>query len=172
LKVSIRTDDGLVLGAGQRLASRLERGPSCWASSAESGCGKSTLIRAGHGHPAACRPMWTPVKSCSRCENLLVFSETELNQRIRGGRIGFIPQDPLLSLNPVFRSAPSCWRSCATTPSATEQPMWRHLVALLRRLAAGAGARGGAGALPAPVLRRSAAAVADRRWHWHAHPAW
>jgi peptide/nickel transport system ATP-binding protein len=34
---------------------------------------------------------------------LLGLSEQELNRRIRGSRIGFIPQDPYLALNPVFK---------------------------------------------------------------------
>ena len=36
-------------------------------------------------------------------ENLLAFSEDELNRNVRSSRIGFIPQDPLLALNPVFK---------------------------------------------------------------------
>ncbi len=49
------------------------------------------------------RPGSRLVKIVFEGENLLVFTEQELNQRIRGSRIGFIPQDPLLSLNPVFK---------------------------------------------------------------------
>jgi oligopeptide/dipeptide ABC transporter ATP-binding protein len=68
----------------------------------ESGCGKSTLIRAILGIlPNAARVNRGDI--IFEGENLLVFTEAELNQRIRGSRIGFIPQDPLLSLNPVFK---------------------------------------------------------------------
>ncbi|WP_428538670.1 ABC transporter ATP-binding protein [Rhodopila sp.] len=68
----------------------------------ESGCGKSTLIRAILGIlPPATRVNAGEI--IFEGENLLAFTEAELNQRIRGSRIGFIPQDPLLSLNPVFK---------------------------------------------------------------------
>src|ERR1700737_3506996 len=36
-------------------------------------------------------------------EDLLELGEHELNTRIRGSRISFIPQDPYLALNPVFK---------------------------------------------------------------------
>jgi oligopeptide/dipeptide ABC transporter ATP-binding protein len=67
----------------------------------ESGCGKSTLARAILG-----------ILPQGRCavggeivfegENLLALGERELTRRVRGRRIGFIPQDPYLALNPVF----------------------------------------------------------------------
>ena len=68
----------------------------------ESGCGKSTLIRAVMGIlPRGARvdrgEIWF------EGENLLAFSEDELNRTVRSSRIGFIPQDPLLALNPVFK---------------------------------------------------------------------
>ncbi len=68
----------------------------------ESGCGKSTLIRAIMG----ILPRAATVDSGEiwfEGENLLVFSEAELNDGVRSSRIGFIPQDPLLALNPVFK---------------------------------------------------------------------
>jgi oligopeptide/dipeptide ABC transporter ATP-binding protein len=68
----------------------------------ESGCGKSTLIRAimgilPKGGRVDAGEIWF------EGENLLAFSEAELNARVRACRIGFIPQDPLLALNPVFK---------------------------------------------------------------------
>ena len=100
LKVSIRTDDGparvlddvgLTLRKGRVLG-----------VVGESGCGKSTLIRAIMGIlPRGARI--DAGRIVFEGENLLAFSEAELNQRVRGSRIGFIPQDPLLSLNPVFK---------------------------------------------------------------------
>ena len=68
----------------------------------ESGCGKSTLIRAilgilprgGHADTGTIR---------FEDRDLLTLSETQLSREIRGKAIGFIPQDPFLALNPVFR---------------------------------------------------------------------
>jgi oligopeptide/dipeptide ABC transporter ATP-binding protein len=100
LHVSIRTDNGIAsILDGADLS--LERGRILGVVG-ESGCGKSTLIRTIMG----ILPRSASVDSGEimfEGENLLVFSEAELNDRVRSSRIGFIPQDPLLSLNPVFK---------------------------------------------------------------------
>lgn len=100
LRVSIRTDDG-VARVLDDVALTLERGRILGVVG-ESGCGKSTLIRSIMGIlPKAATvdggEIWF------EGENLLAFSEAELNGRVRSSRIGFIPQDPLQSLNPVFK---------------------------------------------------------------------
>ena len=100
LKVSIRTDEG-VARVLDDVGLELERGRILGVVG-ESGCGKSTLIRAIMGIlPKGARveqgEIWF------EGENLLVFSEDELNRDVRSSRIGFIPQDPLLALNPVFK---------------------------------------------------------------------
>ena len=41
-----------------------------------------------------------------------------MTRRVRGRRIGFIPQDPYLALNPVFRSAPQLLPSAALARAA------------------------------------------------------
>jgi peptide/nickel transport system ATP-binding protein len=67
----------------------------------ESGCGKSTLVRAVLG----ILPKKTKIETGEilfEGEDLLRLEERDLVQRVRGGRIGFIPQDPYLALNPVF----------------------------------------------------------------------
>jgi len=99
LKVSIRTDDG-VAHVLDDIGLTLERGRILGVVG-ESGCGKSTLIRSIMG----ILPKGASVdggKIWFEGENLLAFSEKELNTTVRSSRIGFIPQDPLLSLNPVF----------------------------------------------------------------------
>jgi peptide/nickel transport system ATP-binding protein len=100
LRVSIRTDVGTAsILDGVDLS--LERG-SILGVVGESGCGKSTLIRTIMG----ILPTNARVESGEimfEGEDLLVFSEAELNDRVRSTRIGFIPQDPLLALNPVFK---------------------------------------------------------------------
>jgi len=68
----------------------------------ESGCGKSTLIKA----ILRILPKNARIDSGAiifEGEDLASLSEREMSRRIRGGGIGFIPQDPYLALNPVFR---------------------------------------------------------------------
>ena len=100
LKVSIRTDEG-VAHVLDDVSLVLQKGRILGVVG-ESGCGKSTLIRAIMGIlPRGARvdrgEIWF------EGENLLAFSEDELNRTVRSSRIGFIPQDPLLALNPVFK---------------------------------------------------------------------
>jgi peptide/nickel transport system ATP-binding protein len=100
LRVSIQTDAGrasILDGIDLTLQSGRILGVV-----GESGCGKSTLIRSVMGILAKGARVDSG-EILFEGENLLVFSETELNDRIRSRRIGFIPQDPLLSLNPVFK---------------------------------------------------------------------
>ena len=67
----------------------------------ESGCGKSTLIRAILGIlPRGARV--NRGTALFEGEDLLQLSERDMTRRIRGSRIGFIPQDPYLAFNPVF----------------------------------------------------------------------
>jgi peptide/nickel transport system ATP-binding protein len=100
LKVSIRTDEGLAQVLDD-VSLTLQKGRILGVVG-ESGCGKSTLIRAvmgilPRGAKVGRGEVWF------EGENLLAFSEDELNRNVRSSRIGFIPQDPLLALNPVFK---------------------------------------------------------------------
>jgi len=100
LKISIRTDDGIARVLDD-VGVTLESGRIVGVVG-ESGCGKSTLIRAimgilPRGATVDAGEIWF------EGENLLAFSEKELNERVRSSRIGFIPQDPLMALNPVFK---------------------------------------------------------------------
>jgi oligopeptide/dipeptide ABC transporter ATP-binding protein len=68
----------------------------------ESGCGKSTLMRAILGIlPKRGRATEGQILLGDR--DLLKVSPDVLQNEIRGGRIGFIPQDPYQAFNPVFR---------------------------------------------------------------------
>ncbi len=100
LKISIRTDEGQARILDD-IGFLLEPGRILGVVG-ESGCGKSTLIRAIMGILPKCATV-DGGEIWFEGENLLAFSEAELNAGVRSSRIGFIPQDPLLALNPVFK---------------------------------------------------------------------
>jgi oligopeptide/dipeptide ABC transporter ATP-binding protein len=68
----------------------------------ESGCGKSTLMRAILGIlPKRGRATEGNVLLGGR--DLLSLPTAVLQNEVRGGQVGFIPQDPYQAFNPVFR---------------------------------------------------------------------
>ena len=100
----------------------------------ESGCGKSTVIRAVLGIlPGGAAPIGRdPVRG----REPAALSEDELNA-LRGSRIGFIPQDPYLALNPVFTVGTQLleimrWR--AGTAARREPRRHAAVVELFRRV--------------------------------------
>ena len=100
LRLSIATDEGLA-NILDHIDFSLERGHILGVVG-ESGCGKSTVVRAIIGVlPSGARIEAGEI--VFEGENLLALGERTLNRRIRGRRIGFIPQDPYLALNPVFK---------------------------------------------------------------------
>jgi oligopeptide/dipeptide ABC transporter ATP-binding protein len=131
LKVSIRTDDG-VARVLDDVGLTLQRGRILGVVG-ESGCGKSTLIRAVMG----ILPKGASVDGGEiwfAGENLLVFSEKELNTAVRSSRIGFIPQDPLLSLNPVFKVGAQLLEIMRWHAPGTRRDHVARLVMLLERM--------------------------------------
>jgi peptide/nickel transport system ATP-binding protein len=138
LKVSIRTDEGMAEILDD-VGLEIERGRILGVVG-ESGCGKSTLIRAimgilPRGAAIDRGEVWF------EGENLLAFSETELNDKVRSSRIGFIPQDPLLALNPVFKVGSQLlevmrWHAPddGTRGGARRKAHVARLVSLLRRM--------------------------------------
>ncbi|MDP1963623.1 MAG: ABC transporter ATP-binding protein [Reyranella sp.] len=142
LKVSIRTDEGMAEILDD-VGLELERGRILGVVG-ESGCGKSTLIRAIMG----ILPKGATVDRGEiwfEGENLLAFSEAELNDQVRSSRIGFIPQDPLLALNPVFKvgtqmlevmrwHAPDVKDPAGPRGAAQRKAHVARLVSLLRRM--------------------------------------
>ena len=131
LKVSITTDAGPARILDD-VALTLEKGKVLGVVG-ESGCGKSTLIRAILG----ILPRGGRIDAGQivfEGENLCVFEEAELNQRIRGRRIGFIPQDPLLSLNPVFKVGTQMLEVMRRHAPGTRADHATRLTGLLKRL--------------------------------------
>ena len=131
LKISIRTDDG-VARVLDDVNVTLEHGRILGVVG-ESGCGKSTLIRAvmgilSRGATVDAGEIWF------EGENLLVFSEKELNERIRSSRIGFIPQDPFLALNPVFKVGTQLLEIMRWHAAGTKRDHIARLIMLLKRM--------------------------------------
>ena len=100
LAVRFHTQDGVV-HAVNGVSFDVNEGETL-AIVGESGCGKSvtmmSLLRLASGRIASGTALFHD--GYSQCD-LLKLSEPELRQ-MRGGRIGFIFQDPLSSLNPVL----------------------------------------------------------------------
>jgi oligopeptide/dipeptide ABC transporter ATP-binding protein len=100
LRLYIRGDEG-VARILDHIDFAIERG-RILGIVGESGCGKSTIIRAIIGIlPGGARVEAGSIRFDGA--ELLTLGEHALNTRIRGSRIGFIPQDPYLALNPVFK---------------------------------------------------------------------
>jgi peptide/nickel transport system ATP-binding protein len=93
LKLAIRTDEGIARVL-DHIDFALQSG-HILGIVGESGCGKSTVIRAIMGIlPHGTRIEAGDIRFFG--ESLLDLPERELNRRIRGSRIGFVPQDPYL----------------------------------------------------------------------------
>jgi peptide/nickel transport system ATP-binding protein len=132
LRLAIRTDEGIARIL-DHIDFALEPGRILGVVG-ESGCGKSTVIRAILGIlPPGVRVESGEIRFAG--ENLLALGEAELNRRIRGSRIGFVPQDPYLALNPVFKIGAQLleiMRWHAAGGSAAEHRA--RIVGLLRRV--------------------------------------
>jgi peptide/nickel transport system ATP-binding protein len=134
LRLSVRTDEG-VARILDHVELKLPRGQILGVVG-ESGCGKSTLARAILGIV----PKAATIESgriLLEGENLLDLDERTMTRRVRGRRIGFIPQDPYLALNPVFKIGTqllSVLRWHAPPELASERDRRDRLVGLLRRV--------------------------------------
>ena len=99
LSLSVKTDNGIA-----RILDHIDFSVSrgeVLGIVGESGCGKSTLVRSILGLP----PKGARIDSGEilfKSENLLTMPPREVARKIRGRAIGFIPQDPFMSFNPVF----------------------------------------------------------------------
>ena len=139
LRLAIDTDEGIARIL-DHIDLAVERG-RILGLVGESGCGKSTIIRAILGVlPSGERIGAGTIRFDG--EDLLALPERELNLRIRGRRIGFIPQDPYLALNPVFKVGTQLteilrWHG-PDRPAGTRRERQAHdrrrLVELLRRV--------------------------------------
>ena len=100
LRVTLKTDDGPAQVL-DNVSLRIRRGEILGVVG-ESGCGKSTLVKAILG----ILPISAVVERGQILfdgANLLTLDQRTLTTQFRGRRIGFIPQDPFLALNPTFR---------------------------------------------------------------------
>jgi oligopeptide/dipeptide ABC transporter ATP-binding protein len=100
LSLSITTDDGIARVI-DNADLRIPRGKIVGVVG-ESGCGKSTLVRAILGIlPRAAKIDAGSMRFDGR--DLLGPDREKVLRQVRGTDIGFIPQDPLQALNPVFK---------------------------------------------------------------------
>ena len=133
LRLSVPTDEGLAQIL-DHVALALPHGRILGVVG-ESGCGKSTLARAVLGIiPKAAVIETGDIRL--EGESLRRLSDREMTERVRGRLIGYIPQDPYLSLNPVFRIGAQLlpmlrWHAPQLKTDADRR---RRIVELLRRV--------------------------------------
>jgi oligopeptide/dipeptide ABC transporter ATP-binding protein len=99
----------------------------------ESGCGKSTLLRAILGIlPKRGRATSGEIRLGE--QDLLEMSHEKLQTDVRGRAIGFIPQDPFQSLNPVFRVGTQLLETLRTSarPPMSRPDQKAQVIALLK----------------------------------------
>jgi oligopeptide/dipeptide ABC transporter ATP-binding protein len=89
----------------------------------ESGCGKSTLLRAILG--ILPRGATTPAGA-------VLFEGKDILAAPARGRIGYVPQDPYLSLNPVFRAGDQILEIMRRHAPGTRRDHKRRLLELFR----------------------------------------
>jgi peptide/nickel transport system ATP-binding protein len=126
LSVTVQTDEGdaKIL---DRASLKLMPG-SIHGLVGESGCGKSTLMRAVLGIlPTRGRASQGEILLDGR--DLLKTSATELQSEVRGGQIGFIPQDPYQAFNPVFKVGTQLLETMRGKPAAQRDA---NIMSLLR----------------------------------------
>ncbi|MCC7426666.1 MAG: ABC transporter ATP-binding protein [Alphaproteobacteria bacterium] len=104
----------------------------------ESGCGKSTLVKAILGvlPPNARMPEG---RMLFEGRDLLALDEAALAREVRGRRIGFIPQDPALALNPMFTVGTQLleiwrWHAPENAPDRSRAAGRARLIDLFRRV--------------------------------------
>ncbi|RZN34487.1 ABC transporter ATP-binding protein [Bradyrhizobium sp. Leo121] len=98
----------------------------------ESGCGKSTLMRAVLGILPK-RGRVTEGKIVLGGRDLLSLSPAILQREVRGGQIGFIPQDPYQAFNPVFRVGTQLLETFRARPRADRRDGGRaNIISLLK----------------------------------------
>jgi oligopeptide/dipeptide ABC transporter ATP-binding protein len=134
LRLSVRTDEGLAQIL-DHVELDLPRG-NILGVVGESGCGKSTLARAVLGIiPNGALLEGGEIRF--EGEDLLGIPDRDMTRRIRGRRIGFIPQDPYLALNPVFKIGSqllSMLRWHAPPDLRSESDRRRRVLSLLSRV--------------------------------------
>ena len=126
LSVTVQTDEGEA-EILDRASLKLMPG-SIHGLVGESGCGKSTLMRAILGIlPKRGRASQGEILLDGR--DLLKTSATELQSEVRGGQIGFIPQDPYQAFNPVFKVGTQLLETMRGKPAAQRDA---NIMSLLR----------------------------------------
>jgi peptide/nickel transport system ATP-binding protein len=126
LSVTVQTDEGEAKIL-DRASLKLMPG-SIHGLVGESGCGKSTLMRAILGIlPTRGRASQGEILLDGR--DLLKTSATELQSEVRGGQIGFIPQDPYQAFNPVFKVGTQLLETMRGKPAAQRDA---NIMSLLR----------------------------------------